>query len=193
MWAATGSACDPDVWTIQCTLFVLGNLKIKQIQTSLLGLVWFFLLAVSVWHETSTHRLQGRVDVDTRNINYEPSGQCSPSFRFSQGVPVYCTFSELFSVLLWHAIPLFVYCVSLQWEVTALCFIFNKVTIIITESDKRRNTKTITQIITAVIRRFTDTNTYNTHLNIYYISSDAGMLFSMIPLTIMSYLVIILP
>ncbi len=74
-----------------------------------------------------------------------------------------------------------------------LSFIVIRVIIIITESDKRQNTKTITQIITAVIRHFTVTNIYNTHLNIYYISGDAGMMLSVILLTIMSYLIIVLP
>lgn len=37
-----GRACDPDVATVQCTVFILEISQIKQIQTSLFSLVWFF-------------------------------------------------------------------------------------------------------------------------------------------------------
>lgn len=47
-----------------------------------------------------------------------------------------------------------------QQQVTALSFI--TVVIIITELDKRQNTETVTQSITAVIRHFTVTNTEHT-------------------------------
>lgn len=84
------------------------------------------LLAVSVWHETNTHRLQqGRVfDVDTRNINYKPSGQCLLLLRLNIRYEscllwLKVRFTELFSVLLCNPPhPPFVYCSGLQQEVT---------------------------------------------------------------------------
>lgn len=164
--------------------FYSGDLQNKtNPDTSQLGSV--LLLAVSVWNETSTHRLQGRVwhwhTKETTRTNGTVLSIIQIKHSTWKGVCFDCNLHLLNYFLSYCVIPsatsLFVYCSSLQQEVTALSFIIRVIIIIITESDNRRNTRTTTQMTTAVIRHFTIRNTYDTHLNIYYICGDAQMFF----------------